>query len=202
METVYMICAVVGGTLIVCQFLVTLFGIGGDHDAGGHDVGHDIGHDADGTHEVGHGAEPAWYFSMLTFRTLTAAAAFFGLGGLAASRADIEPFPTLAISVGAGVAALFIVAWIMRLITKLNLDGSVRIERSVGARGTVYLTVPAEKAGAGKVIVSFHNRSIEYKAITSQQLLPTGAKIIVIGVVGPDTVEVAPANEPEGGSHG
>jgi hypothetical protein len=90
----------------------------------------------------------------------------------------------------------------MRLIIKLNLDGTVRIERSVGARGTVYLPIPAEKAGAGKVLVSVHHRTIEYKAITSQQLLPTGAKIVVVGVVAPDTVEVAPTNDSEGGSHG
>lgn len=205
METVYMICAAVGGTLIVCQFLMSLLGMGGDHDAGGHDMGgHDVvaGHDVGGTHEVGHGSEPAWYFSMLTFRTLTAATAFFGLAGLAASRAELEPFPALAVSFGAGMAALLVVGWIMRLLVKLNLDGTIRIERSLGARGTVYLPIPAAKAGAGKVLVSVLHRTIEYKAITSQQQLPTGAKIVVVGVVGPDTVEVASSNEPQGETHG
>lgn len=200
METVYLVCAAVGGTVIVCQFLMALFGLGADHDAAGHDAG--AGHDVDGMHEVGHGAEPAWYFSVLTLRTLTAATAFFGLAGLAGQGAALEPIPTLGISLGAGLAALFIVAWIMRMLTRLNLDGTVRIERSIGARGTVYVPIPGERTGAGKVLVSVSNRTIEFKAITSQLPLATGAKIIVVGVVGPDTVEVAPATESQGNNHG
>ena len=39
MEKVYLACAVIGGTLVVCQFLATLLGLGGHHDMGG---GHDI----------------------------------------------------------------------------------------------------------------------------------------------------------------
>ena len=52
----------------------------------------------------------------------------------------------------------------------------------MGTRGTVYLPVPASKSGVGKVHVSLQNRTMEYKAITSQQQLPTGAKIVVVGV--------------------
>src|SRR2546426_9349206 len=112
METAYLICAVVGGTLIVCQFLMTLLGLGGDHDVGGHDAGgHDFGggHDVAGQHEAGHGSEPSWFFSMLTFRTLSAAVAFFGLAGLAATHGNLDPIPTLALALGAGAIALVLV---------------------------------------------------------------------------------------------
>jgi hypothetical protein len=198
METAYLLCAVVGGTLIVCQFVVTLLGLGGGHDVGGHDAGgHDFGHDAAGHHEVGHGSEPSWFFSLLTFRTLSAAVAFFGLAGLAATRKEMEDLPTLGLALGAGAIALVVVGWLMRVLIKLNVDGTVRIERAVGSRGTVYLPVPASKAGVGKVHVSLLNRLMEYKAITSQEQLPTGTKVVVVGIVSPDTVEVAPASESE-----
>src|SRR5438552_3380954 len=52
----YMICAAVGATLLACQFLMGLFGLGGHHEFGGdHDVGvdHEIGH-ADAHHDHGH----------------------------------------------------------------------------------------------------------------------------------------------------
>ena len=42
---------------------------------------------------------------------------------------------------------------------------------------------------------------IEYKAITSQDQLPTGAKIVVVNIVNGDTVEVAPAIEHERTAH-
>ena len=54
METFYTLCAVIGGTVLVCQFLLTLLGLGGGHDGGGDhgfDAGHDGGTGHDGTHE-------------------------------------------------------------------------------------------------------------------------------------------------------
>jgi len=159
------------------------------------------GHEAPGHHEAGHDSEPNWFFSLLTFRTLTAALAFFGLAGLAARRFALEPAQGLAIALAAGAAALVAVGWLMRQMGRLNVDGTVRIERALGARGTVYLSVPGGKAGAGKVHVSQLNRTIEYKAITSREPLPTGAKIVVVGIVSADTVEVAFAHESERTAH-
>jgi hypothetical protein len=201
METVYLVCAVVGGTLILCQFLLTLLGLGGHHDVGGHDVGgHDFGgHDLSGHHGDVHGHDNTtgghanWFFGILTFRTAVAALAFFGLAGLAAYRA-LDPLPTLGLAVGAGFGALVIVGTLMRGLSKLNVDGTVRIERSVGSTGTVYLRVPAGKTGAGKVHVSVQSRIVEYKAVTAKDDLPTGTKVVVVGVVSSDTVEVSPVN--------
>jgi hypothetical protein len=212
METVYLVCAVIGGTMIVCQFLVTLLGFGGHHDMGGHDIaghdagGHDMGahdaaNDSSADHEAGHGSASNWFFSMLTFRTLTAAFAFFGLAGLASIRFQMEPMQGLAIALGAGAAALMVVAWLMRFMFQLNVDGTIRIDRAVGAPGTVYLSIPAAKSGFGKVHVSQLSRTVEYKAITSRDELPTGAKIIVVGIVSADTVEVAPVGHSERTSH-
>jgi membrane protein implicated in regulation of membrane protease activity len=187
MDTVYLVCAVVGGTLIVCQFLATMLGLGGHHDlGGGHDMpgdvgGHDFGghdaggHDAGGHdgsghdgsghdashHDSQHHSASSWIFTVLTFRTLTAFFAFFGLAGIAAKRLELEPAQILAVALVSGAVALFIVAWLMRMLFKLNVDGTVRIERAVGTRGTVYLSIPAAKSGVGKVHVSQLNRTVE-----------------------------------------
>lgn len=211
METVYMICAAVGGTLIVCQFLLTLLGLGGHHDVGGgHDMdssSHDMGshdtdsHDGTGHHDGGHESHLNWFISKLTFRTLSAAFAFFGLAGLACIRLEVEPILGLAIALGAGGLAIVVVGWLMQLLTRLNVDGTIRIERAVGSRGTVYLSVPGAKSGVGKVHVNVLNRNVEYKAITSQEQLPTGAKIIVVSIVSADTVEIASATESERTTH-
>jgi hypothetical protein len=203
-KTVYMICAALGGTLIVCQFLATILGLGGHHDvSGGHDVaggddmaGHDAGgHDTGSHHDAAHHADPNWFLGLLTFRTLTAASAFFGLAGLAAMRFELEPLARLASAVAAGALAFVLVGWVMQLLTRLNVDGTIRIDRAVGSIGTVYLSIPGTKAGVGKVHVNQLNRTVEYKAITAQEQLPTGAKIVVVSVVSADTVEVAPANQ-------
>jgi hypothetical protein len=210
METVYTICAIVGGALIVCQFLLTLLGLGGHHDVGGHDVGgHDFtGHDAAGhdtatdhSHDGSQHGQSNRLLGVLTFRTVVAGLAFFGLAGLAASEADLGPAPAAALAVAAGLAALFLVAWLMRTLGRMNVDGTARIERAVGATGTVYLSIPGARAGAGKVHVSVQHRTMEYKAVTARDQLPTGAKVVVVSVVAADTVEVSPVSNLERAEH-
>src|SRR5260370_39010779 len=101
MDPAYLLCALVGGTLVICQFLLTLLGLGGHHDAGGdHDIsGHDAGghdaagHDTDHDQHV-HSSAASWFLSVLTFRTLTAGGAFFGLTRPAPSKAG----PTLEVT--------------------------------------------------------------------------------------------------------
>ena len=209
MDTAYLICAVVGSTLIACQFLLTLLGMGGHHDAGGdHDLaghdagGHDAGHDAGHDHDH-HGASSAttWFLSVLTFRTVTAGMAFFGLTGLLLTQAQAGPEIALAGGIAAGLAALFIVRWLMQNLTRLNIDGTLHIRKAVGAAGTVYLSIPGSKAGAGKVHVTVGGRLVEYKAVTPETDLPTGAKVVVVAVVDQDTVEVIPEPSSERVSH-
>ena len=58
MSLLYVICAAVGGTALVCQFLLSLFGLHGHHDVPGDlpdDVSGDFAHDAGG----GDHADPA-----------------------------------------------------------------------------------------------------------------------------------------------
>jgi hypothetical protein len=206
METVYLVCALAGGTLLVCQFLLSLLGLG-HHDAGtDHDFGadHDLStdHSLDGQHEAGHEHAHSSFLHILTFRTAAAAVAFFGLAGLTAGPRLADEALTLGVALGAGAAALLAVAWMMKALYRLRADGTVRMDRAVGRTGTVYLTIPPGKAGVGKVTLTLQNRTVECQAVTQrEQTLPTGAKVVVVAVLGPDTVEVNPAPEPERSAH-
>lgn len=202
METTYLVCALIGGTLIVVQFVMTLIGLGGDHDMGGdHDVSGD--HGMDGSHDVSTDADHAdgnnesfghastnWLFGVLTFRTITAGLAFFGLTGLALQSTNLSQEIQIVAALGTGLLAIFIVSWIMRSLSRLNVDGTIRIEKALGASGTVYLSIPGGKAGAGKVNVQVMGRFVEYRAVTSSVAIPTGSNIVVVGVLNNNTVEV------------
>jgi hypothetical protein len=201
MATFYLVCALLGGTILVCQFLLGLLGLGWHHDVGGHDFHEVEVHDFHAGHEVAHDAYVAWYAGVLTFRTIVAALTFFGLAGRAAAATGLDPARTLGVALASGVGALFLVAWGMRSLYRLRSDGTIRTGRAVGKTGTVYLSIPAGKAGAGKVLLNLQNRTVEYLAVTSQGPLPTGAKVMVVAVVGPDTVEVIPAPVPEEITH-
>jgi hypothetical protein len=216
---VFIVCAAVGGTILVIQFVMTLIGLGGHafdidvstdvgHDFGGlggdvHvDTGGDFHADSGGDVHVDHGgdttehAHPSghhgstWLFGVLSFRTIVAALAFFGLAGLAAQSADASTPNVMMISIGAGVAAMFAVYWMMRGLQACQAEGTVRLQRAVGQHGNVYLRIPANHSGSGKVQFNLQNRTMEYLAITSGPELPTGAKVVVVGVVNPTTLEV------------
>jgi hypothetical protein len=208
METLFLVCAIVGGTLLVCQFVLGLLGVG-HHDVGGHDFqadaphdfSHDAGHDASHTHDTEHDhgqGYTAWLAGVLTFRAIVAALTFFGLAGMAATAEGLEPAMSLLIAGVAGAGALFLVAYVMRFLAHLRADGTVRIDRAIGATGTVYLSIPGRKAGTGKVHLKLQNRIVEYQAITALDELPTGSLIVVVSVSGPGTVEVAASNQESG----
>ncbi len=203
LKLVYSLCAVLGGTLLLCQVLLGLLGLGNHHDVdtGGEPI-HDLGgHDHHAGDHGEHDTQSSWFVGLLTFRTVVAALVFFGLAGRAAAAADLPPGATLAVALAAGAAALFGVAWMMQALYRLRADGTVRIERAVGRTGTVYLSVPGNKAGLGKVLLNVQNRTVEYQALTPHQALPAGSPVVVLAVVNADTVEVTLANPTERTSH-
>ncbi len=206
MAVVFVGCAAVGTTVLVLQFLLALIGLGGD--ALGVDVPHDLGHDLGGVdHDgpaaghtaaghVAHGS--TWLFQVLSLRTVVAALAFFGLSGLAAREAGCSDFTTLLIAAAAGMGAMYAVYAMLCSMRSLQAEGTVRIHRAVGRQATVYLHIPAQQKGPGKIQINLQNRTMEYQATTPGDAIPSGATVVVTKVVSPDTVEVqAVANQKE-----
>jgi membrane protein implicated in regulation of membrane protease activity len=187
-ETLFLVCAGVGATILLLQVLAGALGIGGDHaDPGHHEFG--TGH-GDADHDGGDGN---WFLGLLTFRAVCAAVAFFGLAGLSARYYALPETAQLATAALGGFAALYLVATLMKLLYRMKADGGVRINHAVGKTGTVYLRVPGHNAGPGKVTVSVQNRTVELEAFTAATELPTGTPVRVVAVRGPSSVEVTHA---------
>ncbi len=195
--TVFVVCAVVGGTVLVLQFVTMLIGLGGealDVDMSG-DFDH--GGDVAGDHHVG----SSWLFGVISLRTVIAALTFFGLAGMAARTAEMGAFGQLAVGVVAGLAAMYGVYFIMLSLSKLKSEGTPRVQRAVGRHGTVYITIPAEESGTGKIQLNLQNRTMEYLALTPGHALSPGAKIVVTDIITSNTVEVEPVLETERNDH-
>jgi len=201
MHGVFVICALIGGTVLLFQFVLTLIGLGGEAldvdmpDDIDVDMDVDFDADMDGDAAVDHGSSPI--FGVLSFRTVVAALTFFGLGGLAANSTGAATHWVLVVAVAAGLLAMYVVYWLMRGLYRLTSEGTAKIQRAVGRHATVYLRIPGHESGTGKIQVNLQNRTMEYLAMTSGDELPTGAKVVVVDVITPTTVEVQPVLEPE-----
>ncbi len=199
MESLFLVCAIGGGAVLIFQFLMTLIGFGADElEFDGADAGHisDAAEMSDGSHHAME-HDTSSLFKMFTFRSMVAAVAFFGVAGMAATKANLDSFTTVAIALAAGAAALYFVGWLFQSMHRLSEDGSLRIERAVGLSGQVYIPIPPAKSGVGKIQLKLQNRIVELRAVTSEPTkLPTGANVVVVDVVNPTTVEVELAREP------
>ncbi len=198
MERIYVISAVVGGTLFVCQFILGLIGV--SHVGGDVGMDHDLGadHDLGGDHDAGHAAQShgdSWFLGIFSLRAIVAAITAFGLGGMVATRSGYGGGVSAAAALLVGLIAMGVVAAAMRAMLKLRDDGTIRVANAVGLTGTVYLTIPGEKAGFGKVTLDLQNRSSEFSAATFHHELATGTKVVVVDVIAPDTLEVIAAPE-------
>lgn len=204
METLYLVSAVLGATILVGQMALLVFGfghhgdLGHDADAGGLDMDHSHadGPAQDANHEpAAADRDASHFFNVLSFRTVSAAVAFFGLAGMAGTTAGFPSPEPFLLALASGVAAMYGVYYLMRALYRLNCDGAQRIERAVGHQAIVYLSVPAAHEGCGKIHVTLQNRLVELEAATAGDRLPTGATVVVTSVLGHDRVEVAAASE-------
>jgi membrane-bound ClpP family serine protease len=130
-------------------------------------------------------------FSVVSFRTVVAAAAFFGVTGLATLNAGFPATTSLTLAIVAGAIAMYGMYRLLRLIAALGSSGNERIGNALGLRGRVYVRIPEKGKGAGKVQLTMQNRIVEYLAVSeADEPLKSGETVEVVGIRNGDTLEV------------
>lgn len=189
MQTTYMVCAAAGGTVLVLQTALLLFGVGDGHP----DV--DFHHDLGGGHGDGGSDHHDSAFGLLSVRAVASFFTFFGLTGWMGITREWDPTLTVLVATLAGAALMFIVAWLLRMQTKLQSRGNIDPENALGLSARVYLRIPAKNSGFGKVTAKVQGRTVEFNAFTLGNELPTGALVKITRMSTPDTFEVVSLKE-------
>jgi len=99
------------------------------------------------------------------------------------------------ISVLVGIALVAIVMYLFRLLSKMQQSGNIDVNKeAVGCTGKVYLTIPGERSGEGKVQITISNAVREYIALTDGDTIKTGTPIKVTEVINDSTLLVEELN--------
>lgn len=135
----------------------------------------DGGVDADfsGDMETHHGGDTP--FQLFTFRNFVNF--FLGFGWTVLSLEDSIGNRAITLLIGVLVGALLVAAvmYMFFAISKLSQSGNMELKNAIDKTAQVYLTVPANKSGAGKVHVQIQGSLHELDAMTEGDALPTGS---------------------------
>ncbi len=173
-EKVYWIIAIPSTLLLLIQVVLTL--AGGEADDFDTDFDGDL--DSGGDMDGGIGWQFFTYKNVLGFFTI------FSWTGLGVLQIGLGLVFALVISIISGLIMMAIMATLFYYINKLHQSGTMIIEHAVGQTGEVYLRIPPNRQGHGKVQVQVQGTLREMEAITDDEReLPTGSIAQVLEIV-------------------
>ena len=197
---IFWACAIAASVVFIIQNALMLLGLGGmDADADA-DVSTDFDVHADGDADVstGHSGHEgtlgsAGIFSLFTLRNFINFFLGFGWGGISLAPVVHSKALLVLLSFAIGVLFVAVFAVLMRMMLKLEKSGNFKIQECVGQTASVYLRIPGNHSGAGKVQISIHGSVYELNAFTdSPEQLATGSRVKVIDVIDSGSLLVSP----------
>ncbi len=180
-------------TILIVQTVLALVGAHGESAAdvsGLHSPGDgaldspdadaDMDADMDAVEADHDGDDGAHAGALLSVRGILA---FTSIGSFAAL-ALIRVSPILAVigALVAGFAAMWAMSRMMVALAGLAHSGNLRASRAIGLTGEVYIPIPADERGEGKVMIVVQERLSELSAVTEGPALKTGEQVRVVGV--------------------
>lgn len=204
LQQCFAVVAIPATLILLIQTMMLLIGIGGhdadaDHDMGAPD--HDFhgggdmhdgdfhdgdlhdGHDFHDGHDVHDGAQHAAGLRLFTLRGIVALFAVGGWLGVAMCDLGLPNSLSILIAAVGGLIALIVAALAIKYALRLQESGNLSPKNAVAHTATVYIPIPANRTGSGKVTMNLQERFVELDAITDCDTpIPTGTMVQVVRV--------------------
>ena len=174
-------CAIVSSFVFLVQAILTLLGMDGDSDF---DLDASASSD---TMDLGGG------LSLFSVRSFVNFFVGFGWAGIAFYSLIPQTWLLYVIAAVIGCFFVWLYFFIRRQTMRLQSDGSINVKKCIGSHCDVYLRIPAENSGTGKVQISINGSIHEYSAVTKGALLPSGSRARVVDVMDNDVFVVEKA---------
>lgn len=177
--------------IFLIQSVLTFLGAGHADIDGGMDM--DAGFDAGGLDasaaEAGVETDPG--MNLLTFRNFVNFCLGFGWTSVLLAGKIRSTALLMIVSIIVGISLVAAVLWLFKWLGGMQQTGNINVYRSAaGCQGKVYLTIPGERKGQGKVQITINNAVREYDAVTDGDTIADGTPIKVVEVVNDYTLLV------------
>lgn len=189
--------------MLLIQTVLTLIGLGGDSDVDADveaeaevefDATDADAMDSDGIFgENSDAATDSDVFDgglrVFTLRGIIAFFSVMGWTGTVCCELELALPLSILISFLAGLAAMVLIALIMKWLLGLQYDGTENIKDAIGVSGTVYMRVPPARTGKGKINVVIQGKLCEKNAVTDEEtIIERDEEVTVIGISGEETL--------------
>jgi len=168
-QQVFALIAIPSTLVLLIQTVMLLIGFGeSDTDVDGDEV-FEAGAEGDG-------------FILFSVRGIVAMLCIGSWSGIVLGDTALHGAVVIILSIIIGFAALIGMAMLIKLILKLQSSGNIQMSNAIGKVGQVYLTIPANGAGSGKITIVIQEKFTEAQAITrDEQDIKTGEVVRVVG---------------------
>jgi hypothetical protein len=182
-EIIYWASTIIGGTLFLLR-LIMMF-LGGSLGEGSLDSPLDTPNLEISTDH----SDADISFNLLSIQGLTSFFMMFGLVGLALLKAGLPVLVTVLGGMVAGLITVAISGLIFSQMKRLQTEGTINIQNTIGTDGSVYLTIP--RNGTGQVQIIVQGSLKIFDAISKgKNVIATGEKIHVVAVASGNTLVV------------
>ena len=182
-QQVFAVFGIVGTAILILQTVLLLFGLG--HDGMDSDADADIDADLDGDGDVDAAAGGSGLDGLRLF-TVRGFVAFFSISGwlgVFLLSTSVPYYVAILLAIAGGFAAMIFVAWAFKKALRLQDNGTLQMSNAIGRTGRVYLRIPANRQGSGKITILIQDQQRELDAVTSaDQEIPVGASVRVVDV--------------------
>lgn len=180
---VYWGIAIVTSIIFLVQMVLTFVGIGDT------DTDFDFQTDVDAT--AGDTLDTGGALQLFSVRNIVNFLLGLGWGGVCWSSLISNHFLLALAAIATGCAFLILFYYMFRQMKRLETNGAFRTKDCVGQVCDVYLRIPAQRSGQGKVQVSFGGSVQEIAAVTDGDELASGTKVRIQSLIDEHTLLVS-----------
>ena len=212
LQQIFACCAIPATVILIIQTLLLMFGFGAhaadngeidhdfDHDfdhGTDHGFSHDSSHDIDSAdHDINHdGAHHASGVRLISLRGFVAFFAVGGWLGVALLKSGVSAVLSVIIAFAGGSLALLFVGFVLKLLYDMQESGNIDPRNAVAKTGSVYIRIPANRTGTGKINITVQGAYKEMDAVTDcDEDIQSGKMVQVVSITADNTLVVRPIN--------